>query len=275
MTVLSRNRILQSLSFFSLILNTVFLYRLFINLSDIVRIYESGSVHIQKWWFLYSRNVDINWKLSLGLVLGISLLSLLINFVLNFFFRKTSSQEMFYFRMFLLTLSLYSIRCLHFFIQLNHFGLYYHVLITRVLYFLRLMGMGCLFLSGIAIYEKKFQRMSTIFLAVLLASSIIAVIIPVNQDFYLGSLINPLTDELTFFMFFLVLQFLVLLNYLLYVYYRSSWDNLGMLIGVLMILLCSDFFFYINTAGMISSLLCLPLASYLFSRKIFFLYLWR
>jgi len=275
MTVLSRNRILQGFSFFSLVLNAVFLYWLFIILPEVAKIYESGPVSVQNWWFLYSSSGNFNWELSLGLVMGLSLLSLLVNAGLNIFFRKTSSQEMFYFRMFLLTLSLYSVRSLHFYIQINHFGLYYHVLITRVLYFLRLMGTGCLFLSGIAIYEKKFQRMSTIFLAVLMASSIIAIIIPINQEFYLGSLINPLTDELTFFMFFLVLQFLILLNYLLYVYYRSSWANIGMFSGILLILLCGDFFFYMNTTGMIVALIFLPLGSYLFGRKIFYLYLWR
>lgn len=275
MTILSRNRILQSFSFFSLILNVFILYRIIIILPDITKIYEAGNVKIQRWWFIYDNIDQTNWMFSLGLVIGISLLSLLINTILNFFFRKTSSQEMFYFRMFLLTLSLYSIRSFHYFVQINHFGMYYHVLITRVMYFLRLMGMSCLFLSGIAIYEKKFQRMSTIFIAVLLASSIIAIIVPINQDFYLGSLINPLTDELTFFMFFLVLQFLILLNFILYVYHRSSWANAGMLLGMFMILTCCDLYFYMNRVGMVASLALIPLGSYLFSRKIFYLYLWR
>jgi len=275
MTIQSRNRILQISAFISLIINGFLAYRLYLIRNDIALLYNESDIISQKWWFFVSTGKIYSWILPIFSVFFLSIISLLSNAILNIYFRKTSSQEMFYFRLFLLTLSFTSLRVINFFIIKQHYGMNYHVLLTRISYFLQLLGHGCLFLSGIAIFDKKFQKMSTIFLSVLITSLVISVIIPINRDFYLGSLLNPLTDEVTFFMFYILFQILILFNFLLYAYYRKSRDNLAMAFGVLMVLLANEMSFFLNITGLICLILIMPLGIFLFSRKIFNLYLWR
>lgn len=249
-----------------------FIYR---NFSAVEDLFLKEPIQSQKWWFIVKNSSEETLMISLISLFLLVFIGIVGNWLLHLFFRKSSSQEMFYFRVFLLCLSLSGLRTLHYVIELEHFGIYYHLILTRINYFLRLLGLGSLFLTGIAIFEKKFQRMSMIFLSVLAITFTMSMIIPVNQDFILGSLLNKLMDEVTLFMFIMVLQTMVLMNFVMYFYQRRSRDNFSLLVGVLLILVSLDLSFFLTLSGMILTLTTLPLGIFLFSRKIYNLYQWR
>lgn len=274
MTIQGRNRIILYLNHLASIWNIFLFVQIFLNYPSIRSLFI-GTIEGQSWWFIYSNHSPLIlryslWSLGILVVCGI-----VSNYVLHSFFRKSASQEMFYFRYFLLSLSFYSIRLLNLFVEIFHYGSQYQALVTRASLFLRVFGLGCLFLSGIAIFDKKFQRMSIIFLAVFVSSFVMCSIIPVSQEFILGALINPLVDEVTLFMFVFILQLIVLMNYALYLYHRKSQDNLWMTLGIFIILISTDLLFYFNPLMIYLSMLFIPLGIFLFSRKIYLLYQWR
>lgn len=275
MTITFRNQLIQILSFISFLINGFLGFFVYQNYSAINELFINETIQSQKWWFILKPGSGDTMMISILSLFLLVIAGLLGNWLLHLSFRKSSSQEMFYFRIFLLCLSLSGLRVLHYFIELKHFGMYYHLILTRISYFLRLLGLGSLFLSGIAIFEKKFQRMSMIFLSVLAITFIMSMIIPVNQDFILGSLLNRLMDEVTLFMFILVLQVMVFMNFVMYFYQRRSKDNFSLLIGILMILVSLDLSYFLTVTGIIMTVTLLPLGIYLYSRKIFNLYLWR
>lgn len=274
MTIQGRNRIILYITHAALLWN-IFLSSQIIMHYPAIRSLFVGEIKGQSWWFLYTMESPIVLKYALWSMGILVLSSIVSNYLLHIFFRKSSSQEMFYFRYFLIALSLYSVRFLNLFVEIFHYGSQYQALITRASLFLRVFGLGCLFLSGIAIFDKKFQRMSIIFLAVFISSFVMCSIIPVSQEFILGALINPLVDEVTLFMFILILELVILMNFALYLYHRKSQDNLWMTLGIFAILISTELLFYFNPLMIYLSVVLIPLGIFLFSRKIYLLYQWR
>jgi hypothetical protein len=136
MTLTARNRITYLLFSISLVVNGALLVFFASHYGELETHYPLSETY-QAWWFLSSKPLLSSFPLELlgGVILAA--LSLTGSLSLIFAFKYSSSQEIFYVQLFLLSLSFFSLRYLSYLVPYFHLPLSYTAAITRTVLFFR------------------------------------------------------------------------------------------------------------------------------------------
>lgn len=276
MTLAARHRITYSLFFISLIINGALLFLMIAHHGELSRLSPLSRTG-QNWWFdrhlLPESTRFFLFQFSAQLVLSFG--ALIISLSLFLLFKRSSSQEIFYFQLFLLCLSLFSLRLFSYPLSLMRMPFSYTVLLCRSVLFFRFGSLLFLLLTGLSVFDSRFQKSDPFFLSALLIALSLAATIPMSDLFIGNTLTYQTTNELNLFFLFIIVETIIPLNFLWFFYQRKTADYLILTLSTLMVMVAENFTFYLTVPGSIAGLILLLAGSILFSHRIYRLYLWR
>lgn len=274
MTLSARHRISYSLFSLSIITN-VTLIALLIHHSDQLRLAPPLSLLFQKWWL--AEGIITQWTYSFVMTppLLLSSVTLIMALILFIFFYRSTSQEIFYLQLFLLCLSFFSIRDFSYLVHLYRLPFYYIKQISRGVIFFRFNSVLFLLLSGLSVFESRFQKSDAFFTAAVLASLCLSVTLPLSEKFIQNTLTYLPVNEFNLFLLFIVIQTIIPINFLWFFYQRKTADYLILTLSVIILVMAENLIFYMTMGGFILGLILIVLGSVLFSQRIHRLYLWR
>ena len=195
--------------------------------------------------------------------------------ILYFSFRKTKSPEMFFFSIFLISMSFDSLKALLLLTETLDLPPYYGVLLTRAAYFGRFFGTLAVLISGLFSLGAEYQRMEiylgvTFLLAFALSASVLVDMTETGTNllYRIGNkrelgIIN-----------FLFLSFGVF-NYVLYAVLNASKDHILIALGLALVIAGREiFFFTLNPMLLIGAVIMLIAGASLFGERIHAVHLW-
>lgn len=270
----TRQRISYFLFFISLAMNGLLAFFLVSRYTQIQGIPLLSDIS-QLWWFVNrpARSEPLQLILARGGIL--SLVTLTASFSLIRAFRQSSSQEIFYVQLFLLCLSFYSLRLGAYFVSLHRLPFSYNVLLTRIVLFFRFSSYLFLILSGLSVFDSRFQKNDPFFLSAVIISLSLAFTIPMGDRFIQNTLSYLPVNERGLFSLFLITSLIIPLNFLWFFYRRKTLNYFVMTLAVVLLLLGESMVYYTSPWGFPVGLALLLIGSILFSHRIYRLYLWR
>lgn len=140
------------------------------------------------------------------------------------YFRRTTAPEMFFFAVFLLTLPIETLRYLHLLREVFQLPLNVALLATRGAYFAHALGIFSLFISSLYALGGDYQRTGTVLSIAALLAFAFAYALPVDPTTLHPNLVNPIGNLRTVQVVALVLNVLVLANF---VYARFAQEDRG------------------------------------------------
>lgn len=150
-------------------------------------------------------------------------------------FRRTTAPEMFFFSMFLVTLSFDAVRILQVVHEFMDLPIVWSILVTRVAYFGHALGIFCLFGSSLYAVGVDYQRTGAALSIAALIAFAFSYAVPVDPTVVYPNLLNPIGNQRTVQVVALVLNILVLSN-LLYARFaqedRGYFVLLGAMLGI-------------------------------------------
>ncbi|NBC29305.1 MAG: hypothetical protein GVY29_04860 [Spirochaetes bacterium] len=159
-------------------------------------------------------------------------------------FKRTTAPEMFFFSFFLLTIPLETVRLLQIVHQIVELPIMASIVATRVGYFAHAMGILCLFGSSLYAVGVEYQRTGTALGIVALIAFAFAYAVPVDPTVLYPNLLNPIGNQRTVQVVAIVLNVLVLSNFL---YARFAQEDRGYFViagAVVAITVGNEFLFY-------------------------------
>ncbi len=274
MTLASRHRIIWFLFFSSFILNGLIFFFLIRRFDDLSALHPLSGVY-QSWWLNISLSGGVTLTTSL-IMQGLMSLATLTGALTAFLvFKRSSSQEIFYFQLFLLCLSLLSFRLVSYGAAWYRLPFSYTVIISRAVLFFRFSSLLFLLLSGLSVFDSRFQKSDPFFLAALLISLSLAATIPESNRFIQNTLTYLPVNEQSLFFLFMIIKIIIPVNFLWFFYHRKTWDYLLLTTAVILSIMAESLFYYMSVTGFIAGLLFLTIGTVLFSQRIYRLYLWR
>ncbi|HUZ18805.1 MAG TPA: hypothetical protein VMV68_10480 [Spirochaetia bacterium] len=195
--------------------------------------------------------------------------------LLQIFFRKTVSSEMFFFIFFVISLSLEAVRAGQLYIQIVDLPPYYGVVLTRVAYFGRFFGLFCLFVSGLYATGIDYQRFEVVLGISLLIAFTLAFTIPVNSQPPAERLVNGIGGADQILAAFFALELFSVLNFVLASTLKRSRNHLFMAAGLLLVVAGVDLlYFTASLAPAIAGAVLLAAGSFVFGNRTHEVYLW-
>ena len=274
MTLASRHRIIWFLIFSSLILNGLIFFFLIRRFDDLSGLHPLSGLY-QSWWLNVSLSGGVSLTTSLIMQGVVSLATLAGAFTVFLIFKRSSSQEIFYFQLFLLCLSLLAFRLFSYAAAWYRLPYSYTVIISRAVLFFRFSSLLFLLLSGLSVFDSRFQKSDPFFLAALLVSLSLAATLPESNRFVQNTLSYLPANEQSLFFLFMIIKVIIPINFLWFFYHRKTWDYLLLTAAVILSIMAESLFYYMSVSGFIAGLLFLTVGTILFSRRIYRLYLWR
>ena len=274
MTLLARHRTIWILFILSLILNGFLFFLMITRFSQMEPLHPLSLINQNRW--LTSRAGSAG-SFSLTLLFtGITAFaSLLGAFILNLSFRHSSSQEIFYFQLFLLCLSLLSIRLYGYGAEWLRLPLSSTIMISRATLFLRFSGLLFLLLSGISVFDNRFQKSDPFFLAAVVIAFCLAATIPMSDRFIQNTLTYLPLNELRLYFLFLIIKLIIPINFLWFFYQRKTVDYFILTLATVLCVTGETMLFYMSLLNCAAGILFLMAGTILFSHRIYKLYLWR
>ena len=101
--------------------------------------------------------------------------------VLYVSFRKTSSAEIFFFMLFVVSMSFDALKMVHLVIDATSMPPYFGVLVSRIIYFAHFLGPASLFASGLFATGMRYERLEIVLISTLLLSFTLAATIPIDM----------------------------------------------------------------------------------------------
>ena len=274
MTLSARHRITYALFLISLVLNGVILYFFISRYSELREFYPLNEAY-QRWWFIFREQMGDSFFLNSFAGLCLSTITLIGSLILFIVFKQSSSQEIFYVQLFLLCLSFYSIRYLSYLVPFYRLPLSYTVLITRGVFFFRFNSLLFLVLSGLSVFDSRFQKSDPFFLSAIVIALSLSAAIPISDIFVQNTLTLTPVNEMSLFFLFLIVEMIIPLNFLWFLYQRKTMDYLVLTLTMILFIAAENLLFYMAIGGFIAGLILLVLGAVLFSHRIYRLYLWR
>lgn len=258
----------------SFILNSVLFYFILSRLSLLQEFHPLSSL-VQNWWFKTETAPSAGLKPIIFIHGLIAFATLSGSLALNLSFKRSSSQEIFYFQLFILCLSLLSLRLFSYVIALYHLPFAYTVLLSRAILFFRFNSLLFLLLSGLSVFDSRFQKSDPFFLASLVISLCLAATIPMGSQFISNTLSYLPVNELSLFFLFLIIKLIIPVNFLWFVYQRKTVDYIILTGATLLCIVAESMIYYMTYMSCFLGVLCLSVGTALFSNRIYKLYLWR
>lgn len=101
--------------------------------------------------------------------------------ILYFSFRKTASAEIFFFILFIVSMSFDSLKMVHVLLDAAPVAPYFGTIVTRAIYFGRFFGVLSLFSCGLFATGLPYERLEVVFVAGMLLSLTLASTIPIDM----------------------------------------------------------------------------------------------
>jgi hypothetical protein len=159
-------------------------------------------------------------------------------------FKRTTAPEMFFFSFFLLTIPLDSVRLLQVIHQIVELPITVSIVATRVGYFGHALGIFCLFGSSLYAVGVEYQRTGAALSIAALIAFAFSYAVPVDPTVLYPNLLNPIGNQRTVQVVAIVLNVLVLSNFL---YARFAQEDRGYFVlagAVAGITVGNEFLFY-------------------------------
>jgi hypothetical protein len=195
--------------------------------------------------------------------------------ILYFSFRKTTSPEIFFFIIFLVSMSFDSLKATFTLLEVMSFSPAYGALITRAVYFGRFLGTLAILTGGLFFLGAEYQRME-IYLGVafLLALSLSAAV-PVDITETEANLLFRLGNARELGIISALFLGFGVFNYALFAVQNSSRDHVLMAGGLALVIAGREMLFFMNnTFAIIAAFLMLIVGTTLFGERSHAVHLW-
>ncbi|WP_156888266.1 hypothetical protein [Spirochaeta cellobiosiphila] len=191
------------------------------------------------WWFLTDESPVMPkqaFQTSISAII-LSLIAFIALVLFRMYFRKTSSPEVFFFSLFLLTLSFNVLRILNLYIYSENYIINFIELNTRIILMSRISG--CLFLLSASLYaaDFKYQDYGILILLNIVLSFLISANIPINDMKISSNLLNTPGDLPYFVIFLLIIELLGILNLIVAFLIKNNQDYLYLAVNLLFVYL--------------------------------------
>ncbi len=229
----------------------------------------------QPWWLLHSKQVANEFMWCLVGIFTILVFSSGSGFALWFNFRKTASPEIFFFSLFILFLSLESLRLFQLNLLAANTPVYFGVLLTKIIYFFRFASLFSLLISSLYSIGIQQQSFSIILSITLFLSATLSAALPVDPTALFANLLYKLGAEREIFFATFALKILAIANYIWAGFVKSSKDHLYMALGIGNVLAGRELLLFAHTPlTIVLGFVCIAGGAFLFAKKNHDLYLW-
>jgi len=213
-------------------------------------------------------------ELHLGLLI-LLLFSLFANAVLRNLYIKTSSLEVFFLFLFLLSLTLESLRGLAILPHFLNAPLYIRNILSRSVYWGRVFGLLCLFTSSLYSVGFKYSNHGALVIALLFISLVLCSILPLDITAIQGELLYKLGDRKGYMFLSYTIGVLSIINFLAAGFIRLSKRFLIIALANVLLLGGRELVFSgLQPLFFLPGLILLVLGTFIFSRQIGLFYLW-
>lgn len=170
----------------------------------------------QNWWFFIQNGVPkLPFKTIIVEIMFVSVGSLIALLTLRLVYKKSILFEIFFLKVFILTISLQSIRIWQLFLRIHNTSYFSNTLVSKATLFFLLLAIGVLFVATFNFSYNKIQKKSQLFYFTILLSLSLAIITPLELDIIIpNTLVNSLVDIKYFSFFYISIQSLSILNLL-------------------------------------------------------------
>lgn len=188
------------------------------------------------------------------------------------YFKKKISPEIFFFILFLLSLSLQSIRLFQFQLLLLNVSPFFGVVITRMFYFFKLFGVFCFFASSLFPAGIKFQKFGTILLSLLLISFTISALMPIDSTVMNSYFLYNISDSSSILLVTLSIKVLTIINLSRVTISTKSKNYILILIASAFIIIGEELLLPLSIP--LVGIIMIVFGTIIYSRSIYNYYLW-
>ncbi len=239
---------------------------------------ETGLPIVQferEWRELFPGTSDHFFPWLLGRSIGVGLFSVIASITLRSFFRKTVSQEMFFFINFTVFLCLENVRIFQLVLITLPVSPYFGSLLTRLVYFGFFLEVSCIFFASIYALGVEYQKLGTILGINLLVSFVLAASLPVDVTSLRPDLLFEIGYSRGILIIFLCIQAFTIVNYLRASQLRVSRDYAIMGAAMVAVMTGRTLLFYLfQPVWILLGFGLLAAGTAVFARKTHDLYLW-
>lgn len=197
--------------------------------------------------------------------------SMISSILLFHYFKKKISPEIFFFILFILSLSLQSVRLFQLQLIMLQVSPFYGVLISRVFYFFKLFGMFCFFASSLFPVGVQFQKFGIILIIILLLSFTISALMPIDPTRMNIRFLYEISDPESLLVMTFSIRILTIINFIRVSLTTRSKNYLMVLIASVLII-AGDELLLVFPFPAIS--IIIVLGTILYSRSLYRYYLW-
>ncbi len=198
--------------------------------------------------------------------------SIISTIILFHYFKKKNFPEIFFFVLFILSLSLQTIRLFQIPLLLLNISPYFGVIITRLFYFFKFFGLFCLFATSLFPIGIKFQKFEIMLLTILLLSFTISALMPIDPTTLNVTLLYKVTDRSSIFIMIISIRLLTIINFVRVAVSSKSKNYLFVLISAFFLIFGDDLMLFIPFPFV--SLILLLIGTAIYTRSIYSYYLW-
>ena len=198
--------------------------------------------------------------------------STITSLLLFHYFKKKISPEIFFFILFIVSLSLQSVRLFQFQLIMIQSSPFFGVIITRAFYFFKLFSLFCLFASSLFPIGVKFQKFGTILLSLFLLSFTISALLPIDITNMNSNFLYEISDRTSILIMTFSIRVLTIINFTRVALTTKSKNYVLILIASLLIII-GDELLLIFPIPLVAFILILT-GTILYSRSIYNFYLW-
>ena len=194
---------------------------------------------------------------------------------MEYYFKKSSSTEILFFRLFLLTLPIHALRLVYYFIFNKYLPQTALIWLTRLDIFIRLFALFSLFTSGLFPLGMNYQRFKYIFITYLLIAMSIAIKFPVDITIVTNQLLFKTSEEVYYALICLGIELLTFINYLIASYTKNSRNYIKIAFGILFSVAGYDLLSFTSFPTLLFGAVLMIIGIFVYSRGIYSIYLWE
>lgn len=190
-------------------------------------------------------------------------------------FRKTKSPEIFFFIIFVVTMSLDSLKALLLLIDVLRLSPYYGVFLTRAVYFGRFFGTLAVLFSGLFSLGAEYQRIEIYLGAAFLLAFALSAAVTIDMTESDSTMLYQMGNSRELGIIRVLFLSFGVLNYVLYAIQNSSKDHLLIAAGLALVIAGREIFsFGRNPVLLIGAFLMLIAGTTLFGERTHAVHLW-
>lgn len=196
-------------------------------------------------------------------------------YLLHFSFRKTKSLEIFFFILFVFSLSFDALKAYLVYLELSAQPVYIGVLITRVIAAAKLFGALCILSAGLLPFSQKAQKIGIIIGILILCVITIVTLLPVDGSAFSSWGVYTLGKSNLFLVLCGILEIIAVISFLLLYKSRSNKEYL-VLGGALFFVVLGRELLFIHLGALVSvaAFFFLSLGTIIFAKRTHSVYLW-